>query len=164
METCIFLWNNNNKKKIHCNKDFIEKHLPDSRQTLLSNEKGSCWVGNTDLQVCFHIMPISRSSEEKSAGKQQHKFAVTWAVQLRAGQLEQQQCAGWAMGLCGSWHYVIKLSKGLPQHGLAYECAPLTRSVTCISLRVWCGNLRSSLGFYHSWKDYKIKSTVLDKV
>lgn len=37
-------------KNFHWNKNFIEKCLPDSRQTLLSDEKASCWGGNTDYR------------------------------------------------------------------------------------------------------------------
>lgn len=69
-------------------------------------------------------MPISHSSEEESVGK--HKFAAPWDAQHRAGQPEQQSCAGRAMGLYRGWHYTAKLSTELPRHGLACEYASLT--------------------------------------
>lgn len=129
----------------HWNKNFMGKCLPDSSQILLSNEKASRWVGNTDLSSLYpryaHLTLLWRG--------------ICWQAQIccplgcpaQSRQPEPQSCAGRAMGLYRSWHYTAKLSTELPRHGFACEYASLTWSDTSISLRVWCGNLRPSLGF-----------------
>lgn len=118
----------------HWNKNFIGKCLPDSSQTLLSNEKASRWVGNTDLSSLYpryaHLALLWRG--------------ICWQAQICCplGCPAQSRAAG-AAELCWTGHGTLQ---GLALHGQAQHGASTARPCLWVCISYMIGHLHFSKG------------------